>query len=188
MRGVTFTMEDMKRYSVVKAVIARKMTNGEGAAALGLSVRQLKRIKKKVKRKGMAGIRHGNCGRAPAHAFPETFKKRVIKVVTRRYKDFNFSHLAEMLEEEEEIRVNHETLRLWLRPLGFGGKVRRKPRHRKRRQRSRKMGQMLFLDGSPHRWFGDIESTLLLVSDDATGNPLYGPFRNEEGHTGCFMV
>jgi transposase len=187
-RGVTFTMKDMKRYSVVKAVMDRRMTNREGAAALGLSVRQLKRIKKKVKRKGMAGIRHGNWGRAPAHAFPEKFKKRVIKVVTRRYKDFNFSHLAEMLEEEEEIRVNRETLRLWLRPLGFGGKVRKQPRHRKRRQRSAKMGQMLFLDGSPHRWFGDIESTLLLVSDDATGNPLYGLFRNEEDLKGCFMV
>jgi hypothetical protein len=29
-------MEDMKRYSVVKAVMGRKMTNGEGAAALKL--------------------------------------------------------------------------------------------------------------------------------------------------------
>lgn len=188
MRGVTFTMEDMKRYSVVKAVMDRKMTTSEGAAALGLSVRQLKRIKKKVRRNGMAGIRHGNYGRPPAHAFPGKFKKRVIKVVKRRYMDFNFSHLSEMLEEEEQIRVNRETLRLWLRPLGFGGKVRKQPRHRKRRQRSAKMGQMLFLDGSPHRWFGNIESTLLLCTDDATGKPLYGVFRKEEDLEGCFAV
>jgi len=187
-RGVTFTMEDMKRYSVVKAVMDRKMTTSEGAAALGLSVRQLRRIKKKVRRNGMAGIRHGNCGRPPAHAFPEKFKKRVIKVVKRRYMDFNFSHLSEMLEEEEQIRVNRETLRLWLRPLGFGGKVRKQPRHRKRRQRCAKMGQMLFLDGSPHRWFGNIESALLLCTDDATGKPLYGVFRKEEDLEGCFAV
>lgn len=188
MRGVTFTMEDMRRYSVVKAVMERKMTNGEGAAALGLSVRQLKRIKKKVTRYGVIGIRHGNCGRPPAHAFSETFKKRVIRMAQRRYKEFNFSHLAEMLEEEEEIRVNRETLRLWLRPLGFGGKVRRQPRHRKRRKRSQRMGQMLFLDGSPHRWFGRGESTLLLCTDDATGKPLYGVFREEEDLDGCFAV
>ena len=188
MRGVTFTMEDMKRYSVVKAVMDRKMTNGEGAAALKLSVRQFKRIKKKVRRQGLVGIRHGNCGRPPAHAFPETFRKRVINVVKRRYVDFNFSHLSEMLEEEEQICVNRETLRLWLRPLGLGGKVRRQPRHRKRRQRSAKMGQMLFLDGSPHRWFGTGESTLLLCTDDATGKPLYGVFRKEEDLEGCFTV
>jgi len=181
-------MEDMKRYSVVRAVMDGKMTNGEGAAALGLSVRQLKRIKKRVRRHGMAGIRHGNCGRRPTHAFPEQFKKRVITVVKRRYNGFNFTHLAEMLEEEEQICVNRETLRLMLRPLGFGGKVRKQPRHRKRRKRSARVGQMLFLDGSPHRWFGTAESTLLLCTDDATGKPLYGLFRDEEDLEGCFAV
>jgi len=85
-RGVTFTMDDMKRYSVVKAVMDRKMTNSEGAAVLDLSVRQLKRIKRKVRRHGVAGMRHGNCGRPPAHAFPEKFKKHVITVAQRRYK------------------------------------------------------------------------------------------------------
>lgn len=126
MRGVTFTMEDMKRYSVVKAVMDRKMTNSEGAAALDCSVRQLKRIKRKVERHGVAGMRHGNCGRSPAHAFPEEFKKQVIWMVQRRYKDFNFSHLSEMLEEEEQICVNRETLRLWLRDCAICGNCFRK--------------------------------------------------------------
>ena len=188
MRGVTFTMKDMKRYGVVKAVMERKMTNSEGAAALDLSVRQIKRIKRKVERQGVAGVRHGNCGRSPAHAFPGKFKKHVITVVQRRYKDFNFSHLSEMLEEEEQICVNRETLRLWLRPLGFGGKVRKQRRHRKRRQRSARMGQMLFLDGSPHRWFGTVQSTLILCTDDATGEPLYGLFHDQEDLDGCFAV
>lgn len=188
MRGVTFTMEDMKRYSVVKAVMDGKMTNSEGAAALDLSVRQIKRVKRKVERQGVAGVRHGNCGRSPAHAFCGKFKKHVIAVVQRRYKDFNFSHLSEMLEEEEQICVNRETLRLWLRPLGFGGKVRKQRRHRKRRQRSARMGQMLFLDGSPHRWFGTVQSTLILCTDDATGEPLYGLFHDQEDLNGCFAV
>lgn len=188
MGGVAFTMQDVKRYSVVKAVMDRKMTNREGAAALDCSVRQLKRIKKKVKKQGVAGIRHGNCGRAPAHAFSRKFRKQVIAIAKRRYQDFNFSHLSEMLEEEEHICVNRETLRQWLRPLGFGGKVRRQRRHRKRRQRSARMGQLLFLDGSPHHWFGTTQSTLLLCTDDATGEPLCGLFRDEEDLDGCFAV
>jgi hypothetical protein len=34
---------------------------------------------------------------------------------------------------------------------------------------------MLFLDGSPHRWFGPTRpvSTLILATDDATGKPLW---------------
>lgn len=188
MEGVTVTMEDMKRYGVVRAVMDGKMTNGEGATALDLSVRQLKRIKGKVKTYGMAGIRHGNRGRAPAQAFSAVFKKRVIGLVQRRYPGFNFSHLSEMLDEEEGIHINRETLRLWLRPLGYGRKVRKQPRHRKRRKRSARVGQMLFLDGSPHAWFGTRQSTLLLCTDDASGAPLYGLFWAQEDLDSSFTV
>jgi hypothetical protein len=47
---------------------------------------------------------------------------------------------------------------------------------------------MLFLDGSPHQWFGEGKSTLLLSTDDSTGKPLYGLFRKEEDLDGCFKV
>ena len=47
---------------------------------------------------------------------------------------------------------------------------------------------MLFLNGSPHRWYGDEKSTLLLSTDDATGKPLYGLFQKEEDLDGCFSV
>ena len=52
------------------------------------------------------------------------------------------------------------------------------------------MGQMLFLDGSPHRWFGPDEPrvTLILATDDATGAPLYGCFKPHENRNGCFDV
>ena len=47
---------------------------------------------------------------------------------------------------------------------------------------------MLFLDGSPHQWFGEEKSTLLLCTDDSTGKPVYGLFRKEEDLDGCFTV
>jgi hypothetical protein len=47
---------------------------------------------------------------------------------------------------------------------------------------------MLFLDGSPHQWFGEEKSTLLLCTDDSTGKPLYGLFQEEEDLDGCFHV
>jgi hypothetical protein len=60
------------------------------------------------------------------------------------------------------------------------GRLRRKgaeaTRHKKRRKRSEKEGHTVFHDGSPYQWFGDEESTLLLSTDDATGNPLYSLF------------
>jgi len=188
MKGeVTFTMREIKRYGVIKALLENKMTNKEAARALNLSSRQIKRIKKKVKEFGPLGVLYGNKGHKPPHAFSEEKRLEIIKLVKNRYFDFNFSHLSEILAEQEGIIISRETLRKWLRPLGFG-KRRKLPRHRKKRNRSPKEGQMLFLDGSPHRWFGNKPSTLILGSDDATGKPLYGIFQKQEDLDGCFRV
>jgi transposase len=185
-KGVIFTMEDAKRYGVIEALWEGKMSNGEAAAALSLSKRQIQRMKKKVAQRGPCGLIHGNRGRPSSRVLP--WKDHVISLVKEKYSDFNFSHLAETLEEEEHLLVSRETLRLWLRPLGYGGKIRKQPHHRKRRRRSEREGHMLFLDGSPHRWFGEERSTLLLATDDATGKPLYGLFQKEEDLKGCFLV
>jgi transposase len=187
-KGVTFMTEEVRRYGVISALLEGRMTNDEAAGALNMSVRQVQRIKGRVKREGPLGIRHGNCDRSSWRTFPAEFRERVIALAHEKYFDFNFSHLSQMLEEQEGIAISRETLRKWLRVEGFGDKVRRQRRHRKRRKRSEKEGHMLFLDGSPHQWFGDEKSTLLLATDDATGKPLYGLFQKEEDLDGCFQV
>ena len=185
-KEVAFTMKEATRLGIIEAVRKGKMTNKEAASALKLSVRQIIRIKKKVEEKGPCGILHGNKGHPSRRALP--FKDQVIRLTQETYFDFNFTHLSEVLEEKEHIKVSRETVRLWLRPLGFGGTIRKQPRHRRRRKRSEREGQMLFLDGSPHRWFSDEMTTLILSTDDATGKPLYGIFRKEEDLNGCFTV
>ena len=112
-KGVIFTLEDAKRYGVIEALIEGKMTNGEAADALNLSKRQVQRMKKKVAQNGPCGLIHGNRGRPSSRVLP--WKDHVISLVKEKYSDFNFSHLAETLEEEEHLLVSRETLRLWLR-------------------------------------------------------------------------
>ena len=82
----------------------------------------MKRIKKRVAQEGPCDVIHGNRGRPPAGAFPAEFKERVITLAQTRYRSFNFSHLSEMLEEEEAIRINRETVRIWLRPISGSGR------------------------------------------------------------------
>lgn len=89
-RGVTFMREDVKRYGVAKAVIDARMTNREGAAALHLSIRQLQRIKIKIKQRGLEGVLHGNRGRPSCRAFSGGFKEQLIDLVKKEYFDFNF--------------------------------------------------------------------------------------------------
>ncbi len=65
---------------------------------------------------------HGNRGRQPPHTFSPELKEHVIALAKTRYFDFNFSHMSEMLIENEGIHVNRETLRQWLRPKGSAAK------------------------------------------------------------------
>ena len=185
---VIFTMREATRYSLIRSLLEGKTVNKGVALALRLSVRQIKRLKEKVRRQGASGVIHGNKGRLPAHAFSPETRQQIIALAEQRYNYFNFSHLSEMLAEEEGIRINRETLRQWLRPRGFGRKIRNMPKHRRKRPRSAREGARLFLDGSPHPWFGEEETTLLLCTDDATGKPLYGLFQKEEDLNGCFRV
>ena len=85
MKGeVTFTMSEIKRYGVIKALLENKVTNKEAARALNLSSRQIKRIKKQVKEFGPLGVLHGNKGRKPPHAFSEEKWLEIIKLVKNR--------------------------------------------------------------------------------------------------------
>lgn len=182
------TMTELNRYEVIKSLLDGKLTNKDAGRFLQLTERQIQRIKKRVLGEGVRGVFHGNKGRKPVHAFSAEFKEETMDLFRRKYFDFNFSHLSDYLLEAEAIKIGRETLRKWLRAAGLGGKKHRQPAHRKRRIRCGKEGQMLFLDGSPHAWFGQMLSTLILCTDDSTGKPLYGLFKPQEDLEGCFLV
>jgi transposase len=147
-KGVTFMEEEVRRYGMIAALLDGTMKNRDGASVLRLSVRQVKRIKKRVRNDGPTGVRHGNRDRPSSRAFPAGVKERVMALAREKYFDFNFSHLSEMLNEQEKITVSRETLRKWLRPEGFGGKVRKQ---RKTEETKETVGE-----GRPYalpRWF-----------------------------------
>jgi transposase len=187
---VRLTVAQHQRLTTVEAAIQRRLTNRQAAEALGLSVRQVQRLKGKVGRGGPASIRHGNTGRRPWNRLDDALRQRIIHLATTTYAGYNFSHLADVLPLEQDITVSDETLRRLLRPAGLGRPLRRRKAHRRRRQRRQREGELLFLDGSPHRWFGPDHPMvcLLLASDDATGKPLSGRFQPQEDRDGCFAV
>jgi hypothetical protein len=145
---------------------------------------------KRLRAEGPQGLIHRNTARPPPNRTPAELKQRVIHLATTTYAQFNFCHLADVLADEHHVILADETLRRWLRPHGHGRPPRRRGKHRRRRTRRRRGGELLFLDGSPHRWFGPRRPSccLLPCSDDATGKPLWGQFQPEEDRDGCFEV
>ena len=182
---------ELVRLRVVETTLSGRSAR-DAAEMLQLSVRQVFRLKARVRTQGARGVIHGNSGRRPANAKPVDLRQRVLKLRRTLFWKYNDGHFAEALEEEYQLKVNPETLRRWLRAADIPAKRRHRSQsnHRRKRERRARFGELVFIDGSPHPWLGPAQpsSTLILATDDATGMPLYGQFDPQETLNGCFSV
>jgi hypothetical protein len=169
--------EQWRRLDIVGRIERREITIAEGAAALGLSRRQMKRIRKRIRAEGEGGVVHGNSGRAPKHKKPDLIRDRVVALRLEKYVGFNDQHFTEKLIEVEQLEVSRSSVRRWLRAAGIGAtRGRRVSPHRRRRDRRPQAGQMILWDGSRHDWLEGRGPRLCLMGavDDATGELLPG--------------
>jgi transposase len=171
---------DARRLGLIRAARHGKVTNGEGAAAVGLSVRQFKRLRRRVDEQGERGVVHGNRGRPSSRRLAEPTRQRVHELLTGPVK-VNDHHLAELVSEEG-LPVSPASVRRERRRLKLAPKRRRPPRYRRRRERAARRGALVLIDGSPFPWFREagVSSRLLGALDDASGEILALTFRPTE--------
>jgi transposase len=166
-----------RKLDVVSRVERGEFTVAEGAQALGLSRRQMQRLRQQVRSKGPKGVLHGNAGRAPAHKTPDRVREQIVELARGKYAGFNDQHFTEKLCSHEGLAVSRQTVRRVLRLAGIGSpRTRRAPQHRCRRDRRSQAGQMILWDGSRHDWLEGRGPRLCLTGaiDDATGELLPG--------------
>jgi transposase len=180
---ITMTSREQQRAWVLTRVLRHELTMTEAAELLGLSERQLWRLRGAFERAGPAGLVHGNRGRPSARRLDASLHAKVIELRRTTYADVNDSHLAELLAEREGIEISRPSLQRILRAAGIGSPRRRRaPRHRSRRERMPAEGLLLQLDGSRHDWLAERGPRLTLVGaiDDATGRVPAATFREQE--------
>ncbi len=181
-----------RRLDVVERIERGEMTIAEGATALGISPRQMKRIRKRIAKKGQSGVVHGNTGRAPKHRIASLVRTRIVQLRRELYRGFNDQHFTEKLVEVEGLKVSRASVRRILRESHIGPvRGRRALKHRKRRDRRPQAGQMILWDGSRHDWLEGRGPYLCLMAaiDDATGELLPGAhFVNQECTVGYLRV
>lgn len=166
-------------------------TNEEIADAMGLSIRQVQRLKGELKKNGPSGVAHGNRGRRACNATSSAIEDEITRLYAGKYKGFNFTHYTEKLNDEEEIVIGVTSVRRILNAAGHTSpKKRRPPKHRSRRERKSHEGAMLQLDGSIHDWLEGRGPKLCLVGaiDDATGIVAGALFREREDSHGYFLL
>jgi hypothetical protein len=184
----TFTMsrKEVPRAGLVKAALAGKITNAEGARALRLSVRQFRRLKKRFRAQGGRGLLHALRGRPGNARVTAQTREQIAALMTTTYAGFNDVHLTEKLRELHGLAVSRSSVRTVRRALGRPAtRPRAAPQHRRRRPRRAALGQLAQLDASPFAWFEERGpmATLHGLIDDATSTPLALWFRpNEDLH------
>jgi transposase len=184
---ITMTAREQRRAWVLTKVLKGERSMAEAAETLGLSERQLWRLRTAFERDGPAGLVHGNRGRASSRRLDADLRERVAGLARERYADVNDCHLAELLAEREGLVISRQSLQRILRGAGVPAKRRhRRARHRSRRERMAAEGTLLQLDGSRHAWLEDRGPwlTLLGAIDDATGKVVGALFREQEDAVG----
>ena len=181
-----------KRLDAVERIEGGKLTTREAAEVLGLSTRQVRRLRRAVEKHGAVCVVHGGRGRAPSNRVSAELRGRILELRRKKYEGFNDHHFTEKLREGDGVNVSRATVQRMLRAAGIGSpRKRRAPKHRQRRDRKPQAGLMILWDGSRHDWLEGRGPMLCLMGavDDATGELLPGAhFVDQECTAGYLTV
>jgi hypothetical protein len=181
----TFTMsrKEVPRAGLLKAALAGKITNAQGALAAHMSIRQFQRLKVRWAVEGPRGLLHRLRGRPSPRRLAAGVRARVAALLQSPYAGLNDCHATEKLREVEGLPLSRSAVRRLRRALGLPATRRRRGRQvRTRRTPKAQMGALVQLDASPFAWFEDRGPQLALhgAIDDATGTGLALYFRPAE--------
>ena len=151
------TKKELVRVYVIKSLIEDKMTSRDAAEVLSLSERQIKRLKAGVKKDGEVFIIHKNRGRKPKHTISGKIREEIVFLARNKYKGVNYTHLAELLEEHEDISISQFSVSRILKAKGIKSpKKHKSPKPHSTRERKPQEGLLLQMDASSHEWIPGI--------------------------------
>ena len=165
--------KERRRLEVFSQVKAQGLPLTVAARQLGLSYRQTKRLGRRYREQGDAGLVHGLRGKPSNNQrWRADQRGQVLARCRQSYPGFGPTLASEYLARRDGLAVDHETLRRWLLDAGlWTGRTDRSRQHRRWRERRAHAGELVQMDGSDHDWFeGRAERCVLMVLvDDATG-------------------
>jgi hypothetical protein len=168
---LTMSAKELNRLEILGRVLERRLTQTQAAQQLGLSVRQVERLCRKLRVEGPRGLVSQKRGRVSNRRLPSELRERTLLLVQSCYSDFGPTLAAEKLRECHGVIVSVETLRRWMIDAEFWlPRSQRDRRVHQPRHRRSCVGELIQIDGCDHAWFEDRspKCTLLVYVDDAT--------------------
>ncbi len=166
---------ELGRVEVLARVRSKQLRVVDASGLLRVSYRQAKRLWKRYREEGAAGLKHRNAGRSSNRAHDKKFRQQVLRQVREKYggavgERFGPTLATEHLASEDGLKIHAETLRRWMLAEGLWSRERKRRRHHLRRERKEHFGEMVQMDGSFHAWLEERgpRGCLIDLVDDAT--------------------
>jgi len=185
------SVKEAGRLAVVRQVLDGQLKQALAAQKLGLTVRQVKRLCRRVREQGDAGVISMRRGQRSNRKIDDAVREQVLGLMRQRYSDFGPELAREHLAAEHGFAHSTETLRGWMIQAGlWTAKKRRAKRVHSPRERRACLGELVQIDGSHHDWFEGRAPKCCLIAfiDDATGRVLGGRFEPTETTEGYLGV
>ena len=170
------TQAERDRLVALKKAKKKLITQKQAAEEIGVTERQVRRLLRKLRRKGDQAVIHELRGRPSNRRLSAELEQRAVVVLADPlYRGFGPTLAAEYLHKQHEITVSKETLRRWMVRAGLwkAGHRRVVELHQWRPRRSR-CGELVQWDTSTHDWLEGRGEEIYLISmiDDATSRLL----------------
>jgi transposase-like protein len=167
---------DRDRLDALKRAKKKLITQKQAAEEIGVTERQVRRLLRRLRRKGDRAVIHDLRGRASNRKLPAEMEQRAITVLSDPvYRGFGPTLAAEYLHKRHQITVSKETLRRWMAKARLWRASRRRvvEVHQWRPRRNRG-GELVQWDTSDHDWLEGRGEQIYLISmiDDATSQLL----------------
>jgi len=181
--NIIMSQKEKRTVPIFEKLKRKEVTQVEAGRLLGLSGRQVKRKIKRYIQQKIEGLINKSRGRPGNRKISEEKRRLILNTYKKQFYDFGPTFASEKFEELHRIKINPETLRLWLITAGLWKKQRKRSSHRKWRQRKERYGEFVQLDGSHHDWFEGKNKKCCLIGfiDDATSK-IWCEFHKNESH------
>ena len=161
---------------VMLQALSGKLTWAQAEEILGWSPRRLRRWRLRYQRRGYDGLWDRRRRTPSPRRVPVAAVEHVLRLYRERYAGFNGRHVYDIARRDHGVQLSYSFLKRALQGAGLLATRRARGRHRRRREPRACFGELLHLDGSPHRWLAlvpEARQTLIAVVDDATKRLLY---------------
>lgn len=96
--------EGQYKFDVITKVLRKEIKPGVAAKLLGISPRQMRRLKNAVRDRGQSALVHKLKGKQNNHHIDEEIKAAALKTIKETYSDFKSTFATEKLEENHSIQ------------------------------------------------------------------------------------